>query len=74
MYESVRSREFHTCAVTSDDTVVCWGNERGRRTEAPDGTYQSIVTDGDHTIAIATDGELVACPRLPEGVSWVDGE
>ena len=68
----MRIGEFHTCAVTTDDTVVCWGNERGRRIETPEGTYQSIVTDGDHTIAIAADGTLVAWPDLPEGVSWVD--
>jgi hypothetical protein len=52
---------FHTCAVRTDGTVVCWGDNTYGQAIAPLGlTSVTQVTTGDlHTCALKTDGTVV---------------
>src|SRR2546421_9035211 len=47
---------YHTCALKSDGTIVCWGSNGSGQTTAPTGTYTSISAEGSHSCAITSDG------------------
>ena len=55
---TISAGRYHSCALTTDGTISCWGwNNRGQ-TDAPDGTFSQISSGGYHTCAIATDDSL----------------
>ena len=64
-YIAVSSDGSHTCAVTTDRTIECWGGNSVGQAIPPDGTYIAVSAGGDHTCAIRTDGKLYAGARTP---------
>ena len=56
-----RRGDYHTCAITTDGTAVCWGyNGDGETTIPPNlGSVTQITAGGYHTCAITTDGSPV---------------
>ena len=53
------------CAVGSDATVTCWGENSHRRASAPSGTFTSVSAGFDHSCAVKAEG-TIAC--------WGDNE
>ena len=51
---------FHVCAIETDGTVSCWGNNGEGRGDPPAGTYKLLDAGGRYTCAIATD-DTIAC-------------
>ena len=51
--------EAMRCAITTDDTIACWGYNKYGQTDAPAGTYRSVSTGEFHTCAVATDNTVV---------------
>jgi hypothetical protein len=59
--EQVAAGGSHTCAIRTDGTLACWGDDSaGQLDGVPDGTFRSLSAGGAHTCAIRTDGTL-AC-------------
>ena len=49
-----------TCAIRSDDSVTCWGDNRYGQADPPDGTFDTIhVSDRHYACGIRTDGTAV---------------
>jgi hypothetical protein len=59
LYVSAGAR--HTCGVTGDGDLVCWGdNSSGQVSGAPAGEFASVSAGGSHSCAVRADGDL-AC-------------
>ncbi|WP_420432635.1 Ig-like domain-containing protein [Candidatus Poriferisocius sp.] len=46
---------FHSCAIATDQTINCWGNNDRGQTDAPDGKHTAIAAGWEHSCAIAAD-------------------
>ena len=52
--------EGHACAIGTDDTITCWGDNQFGQTDAPAGTYKTIAVSEGHACAIGTD-DTITC-------------
>ena len=52
-----------TCAILTDDTITCWGNNNDGEANAPAGTYKTLTTGSSHNCAIATDNTITCWGR-----------
>ena len=58
-YIVISSGADHVCALHSDGSVACWGeNDQGQATP-PNGTYIAISSGQSHTCALRSDGAVV---------------
>ena len=48
----------HTCGITTDGSVRCWGHNRFGQATPPAGTFTAVSAGGGHTCAIATDSTV----------------
>ncbi|HEX7478653.1 MAG TPA: hypothetical protein VF331_12655 [Polyangiales bacterium] len=64
----IASGDSHTCGITPDARIVCWGDGTDPKAKQdinygqsapPDGTFKEVSAGGVHTCAIATDDTLV---------------
>ena len=55
----------HTCGITSDETVSCWGDF----TSPPDGLYTQVSSGESHACALSKDGTLKCWGRNDFGES-----
>ncbi|MDP9178676.1 MAG: RCC1 domain-containing protein, partial [Gemmatimonadota bacterium] len=64
---------FHTCAVKTDGTVVCWGINAYGQTTVPAGltSVAQVSGVGDHTCALKTDGTVVCWGNNDSGQATV---
>lgn len=51
---------YHTCAVQSDGTLMCWGDNTYGQSTPPAGTFTSVSSGFYHSCAVRTNGS-VAC-------------
>jgi predicted nucleic acid-binding Zn ribbon protein len=58
---SITAGGYHTCAIKTDDTPVCWGNNELGQTTIPAGTgpVTSITAGYSHSCAVKTEGTPV---------------
>lgn len=49
----------HLCALRTDQTIACWGNNGERQSEPPDGQFIAVATGFEHSCAIRVDGSAV---------------
>ena len=71
-YLAIDAGKNHTCGVTADNSVVCWGDNRQGQLDAPDGQFLSVSAGGAYSCGIDFDSELVcwghsAIPVPPTG-------
>ena len=60
-YTQLVTGELHVCALRTDSTVVCWGNdEYGQVSNAPSDRFRLIAAGPHHNCGIRQDG-TVAC-------------
>lgn len=59
-FRSVSAGVLFTCAVRSDEHVVCWGLDNYGQGSPPAVTFSSVSTGLDHACGVRTDG-LVDC-------------
>ena len=69
--KAIAAGGFHTCAIKTDGSIVCWGNPANGRTNPPAGQYTAIDADRTHSCAIKTD-QSIECwgfdgGRSPDG-------
>ena len=50
----------YSCAIKTDQTIACWGNNRFGQTDAPPGQYTTLASGGVYSCAIKTD-QTIAC-------------
>ena len=76
---SISSGARHTCVLTADGLVVCWGdNDHGQSTPPEGDTFASISSGSAHTCGLRADGSAVCWGRddhgestPPEGVIFI---
>lgn len=59
-FKTHTSGERHSCALRSDDTVACWGDNRYGQSEAPSGTFSAVSVGLLHSCALRSD-DTIAC-------------
>src|SRR2546428_13907003 len=57
---SVSAGFLHTCGVTTDGTLACWGDNRNGQASPPSGTFTAPGAGAAHTARVRTNGAL-AC-------------
>ncbi len=57
-YSAITAGDSHTCALSADGVVACWGDNTHGRLYEPDGQYSAIAAGGRHTCGIRTDGTV----------------
>ena len=50
----------HSCALTTEGTIICWGDNELGQTDAPSGTFSAIAGGDYQSCGLRTDG-TVAC-------------
>src|SRR5688572_2457165 len=57
---SITAGPQHSCAVRSNGTLACWGDNFFGQSTPPAGTFTQVAAGGHHTCGLKTDGTL-AC-------------
>ena len=57
-YTAITAGGFHSCALRTDNTITCWGNNDSGQADAPDGQYTAITAGGSHSCALRTDNTI----------------
>lgn len=57
--EAVAAGRAHTCALRTDHTVLCWGDDEHGQAAAPGGTFKSISVRDDRSCGLRPDGSVV---------------
>ena len=68
------SGHFHSCGITLDEKLVCWGGPNPKRFEPP-GLYQQVSCGAVHTCGLRKDGQVkcwgedhdTGCTKPPSG-------
>ena len=58
-YMAVASGGLFSCAIATDGSLVCWGDDVWGALDSPAGTYRAVSAGSEHSCAIATDDSLV---------------
>ena len=68
LYTQTLSAGYETaCAVQTDGTLSCWGDDTYEQTTPPQGTFQQVSVGGGHACAVRSIGELVCWGRNDDG-------
>ena len=59
-YTAIAVGDHHSCAIKTDQTIACWGNNWQGLADAPEGQYTAIAAGDVHTCAIRTD-QTITC-------------
>ena len=49
----------HSCAIRSDDTIVCWGSDSYGLTDAPTGGFKAVSAGSEHSCGIRIDDSII---------------
>ena len=49
----------NSCAIATDDTVTCWGDNRDGQNDAPAGAFETVAISWAHTCALEAGGDVV---------------
>ena len=59
-FSLVAAGAIHTCALSDDDTVACWGDNEHGQTDPPSGAFDAVSAGRSHSCGLRTNGTL-AC-------------
>jgi hypothetical protein len=59
-YASVSAGNYHTCALRTEGSLVCWGDNYDREATPPAGTFTAVSAGTAYTCALRAD-ETAAC-------------
>jgi len=56
---SVDAGESHTCGMTTDGSVLCWGRNNYGQSSPPSGTFTQVSAGGWHSCGVKINGSVV---------------
>ena len=59
-FNAVSAGGRHSCAIATDNTITCWGDNRDGQANAPSGSYKAVSAGWSHSCAIAAD-DTITC-------------
>ena len=71
---SVSAGGGHSCGIKTDNTVVCWGNNRNGQSTPPTGQFSSVSAGRDYTCGVRMSGELECWGWIQGGVTPPQGK
>ena len=57
--DTIKKGHVHTCGITTDGAVSCWGGNSDGQSRAPSGTFKSVSAGSDFTCAVRADSTVV---------------
>ena len=57
-YTAVSAGGGHVCALRTDGTITCWGDNTNGAASAPDGQYSAVDAGLAHSCGLRTDGTI----------------
>ncbi len=69
-FKAVSAGSSHSCGIRADDTIVCWGFDGQRRTDAPTGGFKAVSAGSSHSCGIRIDDSIVCWGDNRYG--WLD--
>ena len=58
-FDSVSTGGMHTCGVTRDGSVECWGDDEYDQATPPSGEFDSVSAGSEHTCGVRRHGAVV---------------
>ena len=58
-FTAISAGSNHSCAIRSDGSVVCWGENFDGQADAPVGDFTAVSAGSNHSCAIRSDGSVV---------------
>ena len=55
-FQSISAGGLHSCAVSDDASVVCWGDNSSGQASPPEGAFRSVGAGQRHSCGLTTDG------------------
>ena len=65
---SVSAGREHSCAVRTDQSIVCWGDNQAGQTDSPSGEFLSVSAGYKHSCAMRTDQSAVCWGDNTSGI------
>src|SRR4051812_33221506 len=65
---SIAAGNFHTCAIRSNGTLACWGDDRNGNA-VPGGTFVEVAAKGNQSCATQTSGGVVCWGYRGDGAA-----
>ena len=59
-YTAVAAGQRHVCALRTDQTIACWGDNGYQQANAPAGQFTAVSSGHEHVCALRTD-QTIAC-------------
>ena len=69
-FTTISSGLAHTCAIRTDKTITCWGDNESGGTDVPAGQFTAITAGRDHSCAIKTNKTAICWGD--NGYGWGD--
>ena len=66
---SISAARNHTCGVTTENQLLCWGSIDQEEITPPDGLYTQVTSGGNHACAITTEGNAQCWGNNDQGQS-----
>src|SRR5205823_4555379 len=60
-YKQIAAGSDHTCAITTDGDVACWGDNAQEQCALQDGLFTQVTAGGNHSCAIREQDQQAQC-------------
>ena len=57
-FTAISAGTWHSCALRTDGTIACWGDNDDGQSDPPTGTYIAVSTGYNHSCAVGADGAI----------------
>ena len=68
-FKAITAGGFHSCAVRTNGTIVCWGNNEDGQSNAPSGTFTAVTGGLGHSCGLRTNGTTACWGNNEDGQS-----
>ena len=57
-YKDVSAGGKHSCGLSTDGTITCWGNDDDGQANAPSGSFKAVSVGEEHSCGLSTGGTI----------------